>query len=240
MNNKKLGVVGGMGPMATSMFFERIIERTVAHKDQDHIDMVILNHASMPDRTHAILTGDAKSFLENMEKDLKLLETIGVAHIAIPCNTAHYFMEQMKAMTSVKIIDMVEETAQTILDQYGEGTRVGILATDGTVHTGTYKKACLSRGLDFVNPEAHLQREVMKTIYDIKAGEAIDVAHFESIIKTMVDEYGCKVVILACTELSLIQLSESIKPRCIDAMDVLIEKSIVYSGKAYKQNGSSE
>lgn len=237
MNNKKLGIVGGMGPMATSMFFERIIERTVAHKDQDHIDMVILNHATMPDRTHAILTGESAAFLENMERDLKLLEQIGVDHIAIPCNTSHYFMNQMREMTSVKIIDMVEETAQTILDKFGAGARVGILATDGTVHTGTYKKACQSRGLDFITPEAHLQRDVMKTIYDIKAGVKVNRQDFEGIVMEMVENYGCTVVILACTELSLLELSLHVNKYCIDAMDVLIEKSIVYSGKSYRYKG---
>lgn len=75
MENKKLGIIGGMGPMATSMFFERIVSRTVAAKDQDHIDLVIFNHASMPDRTSAILSGDYTDFLREIGSDIKAMET---------------------------------------------------------------------------------------------------------------------------------------------------------------------
>jgi aspartate racemase len=232
----KLGVVGGMGPMATSMFFERVIERTEANSDQEHIDIVILNHASMPDRTKAILSGDYDDFLTNMRDDLELLERIGVSNIAIPCNTSHFFMNQMKDMTTVPIIDMVAETAGEVLKRYGKGTRVGILATNGTIHTGTYEKACEAAGLVFIKPESEMQDKVMQIIYDIKADLLVDLMAFESIIRHMIKELHCDCVILACTELSLIKISPGVVGYCIDAMDVLIEKSILYSGKNFKGN----
>lgn len=234
MSSMKLGVVGGMGPMATSMFFERIVERTEANSDQEHIDIVILNHASMPDRTKAILSGDYDDFLAKMREDLELLERIGVSNIAIPCNTSHFFMKQMVEMTAVPIINMVTETANEVLSRYGKGTRVGILATNGTIRTGTYEQACEAVGLVFIKPEPELQEKVMQTIYDIKADLPVDVMAFEAIIRHMIDDMHCDCVILACTELSLIKIGPDAAVYCIDAMDVLIEKSILYSGKNVK------
>lgn len=234
MGNKKLGVLGGMGPMATSMFFERIIEKTKATCDQEHLDMVIFNHASMPDRTSAILSGDYGPFLANVRKDLMALETLGVENIAIPCNTSHFFMPQMLEMTKVPIINMVEETANEIKKRYGVGTRVAILATNGTIETGTYEKACVANGLEFVKPNAELQEAVMRTIYNIKSDVPIDKGQFEGIIQYMRDEEKCKCIILACTELSLIALEPEIAESCIDAMDVLVEKAILYSGGSIK------
>lgn len=234
MSSMKLGVVGGMGPMATSMFFERIVERTEANSDQEHIDVVILNHASMPDRTKAILSGDYDDFLNKMREDLELLERIGVSNIAIPCNTSHFFMKQMAEMTAVPIINMVTETANEVLSRYGKGTRVGILATNGTIQTGTYEQACEAVGLIFIKPEPVLQEKVMQTIYDIKSDMPVDVMAFEAIIRHMFDDMHCDCVILACTELSLIKIGPDAAVNCIDAMDVLIEKSILYSGKNVK------
>src|SRR5690606_31259272 len=127
---QKLGVIGGMGPKATSVFFEKIVNRTVAHKDQDHLNMVILNHATLPDRTNAILTNTGETFINAVKSDFKLLEAAGVANIAIPCNTSHYFYEELQKLTTIPIINMVEETIKEIHEKHGEGTKVGILATD--------------------------------------------------------------------------------------------------------------
>ncbi len=111
MTNKKLGVLGGMGPMATSVFFERVIKNTQATCDQEHIEMVILNHTSLPDRTRSIQTGDYDSFLHAVEKSIRDFETLKVSHIAIPCNTSHFFYKSLQAMTQIPIINMIDKTA---------------------------------------------------------------------------------------------------------------------------------
>ncbi|HAS74307.1 MAG TPA: aspartate racemase [Clostridiales bacterium UBA8960] len=234
MSNMKLGVVGGMGPMATSMFFERIIKKTMATKDQEHMDMVILNHATMPDRTEAIITGNDALFLSHIEHDFKMLEMMDVAYIAIPCNTSHFFMEEMIKLTHIPIINMVEETAKEIKVRYGVGKKVGILATNGTIQTGTYERACLNHGLLFEKPSPADQETVMKIIYDIKSDLPIEKEQLEQIIMKMVTVNQCDCVILACTELSLIKLKKDVARFCVDAMDVLVERAIVYSGKQLK------
>lgn len=237
MENKTLGVLGGMGPKATSVFFDKVIQNTEANRDQDHIDMIILNHASLPDRTMSILDHQEESFLKAIGKDIKLLEASGVANIALTCNTAHYFYEQMQALTDVHIINMVDETIKAIYLKYGADSKVGILATNGTRRSGIYKHSCHKYNLDPYFPEPEVQDRVMDIIYnDVKGDLEVGSNNkLEDIIKNLIFEQNCKCVILACTELSCIKLSDDVAKYSIDAMDVLVEKSILLSGKKVKQ-----
>jgi aspartate racemase len=235
MEYKSLGVIGGMGPKATSVFFEKVIESTVTDKDQDHIDMVILNHATLPDRTSAILNHREEVFLESIKKDFKLLELAGVANIAIPCNTAHYFYEKMLEMTEINIINMVEETIREIYMKCGENSKVGIVATTGTISTGIYEYGCDKYNMQLCTPNESVQEQIMNVIYNnIKCHLDVDALEIETIINDLVFKENCDCVIIACTELSCIQLSDEVAKYCIDAMSVLIKKSIELSGRQTK------
>ncbi|TCJ03673.1 aspartate/glutamate racemase family protein [Cytobacillus praedii] len=235
MGKKSLGVIGGMGPMATSVFFEKVIENTVAGADQDHINMIILNHATLPDRTSVILNKEENTFLDAVEEDIKLLERAGVANIAIPCNTSHYFYDKMQEMTGVNIIHMIDETCKEIHQSYGDNSKIGILATNGTVSSGIYEKGCNAYNMQLYKPNKVYQEQIMNTIYNVKSDLDIDVNVIENIIKDLIHNEGCSCVILACTELSCLKLSDEVIPYCVDAMDVLVERSIEYSGGVVKK-----
>ncbi|WP_077623706.1 aspartate/glutamate racemase family protein [Sediminibacillus massiliensis] len=234
MQYNKLGVLGGMGPKATSVFFDKVIDCTDAHKDQEHIDMVILNHATLPDRTKAILENKGHIFLSAIEKDIKLLETAGVANIAIPCNTSHYFYDEMQKMTDINIINMVEETVKEIAKHYGEGSKVGIMATNGTISTGIYEKTCHKYNMTAYLPAEAMQSNIMNIIYhDIKGDSGENAAlKVETIIQELVNKEKCDCIILACTELSVVALREEVSRYCVDAMRVLVNKSIELSEKS--------
>ena len=122
---KKLGVIGGMGPEATSFYYARVIARTKAESDQEHINMIILSHATMPDRTQAILTGNKLPFLKAITQDARDLEMLGVENIAIPCNTSHYFLEDIQKSTSVPIINMVEESVRYVVEAHPKVKKIG-------------------------------------------------------------------------------------------------------------------
>ncbi len=227
MKNYKLAILGGMGPKATSIFFERIIENTSAKKDQEHIDLVILNHATLPDRTYCIKNNKKNLFLEEVRKDFQLLECCGVSNIAIPCNTSHYFMEDLKKMTSINIINMVYETVKYIYEQYGQNINVGLLATDGTIESGVYHKYAKEFNINLVIPNKEKQRVVMSSIYSLKETGSLNYPTIDKIIEQMIDN-GCQVVILACTELSSMTLNVN-SNKIVDAMNILIAKSIELS-----------
>ena len=231
---RKLGVIGGMGPEATSFFYARVIAHTAVTCDQEHIDMVILSHASMPDRTKAIQTGDAEEFLRTIREDAKTLEALGCANIAIPCNTSHYFLPQIQEATRVPIINMIEESVKVIRKRFPEAKRVGILATDGTICTGTYHKALEAAGLVPVTPSEREQADVMSLIYDdVKAGDHGDRRKFDRAYADLTDR-GCDVVLLGCTELSVFKEYYNLPENCVDAMDVLVRESVKRSGARYR------
>lgn len=167
-----LGVLGGMGPQATNTFYQRLIDRTQAEKDQEHLQVLIWSDAKIPDRTAGILAGaeEAEKVYQALLAGAKLLEGAGCTVLAIPCNTSHYFADRLQGQLKIPLIHMIRETVAFIAAQ---GKRkVGILATDGTVRTGIYQTALTAAGLTPVTLPEDLQKTVMSIIYDeIKRGE---------------------------------------------------------------------
>ena len=218
---KKLGVIGGMGPEATSFYYARVIARTKAESDQEHINMIILSHATMPDRTQAILTGNKLPFLKAITQDARDLEMLGVENIAIPCNTSHYFLEDIQKSTSVPIINMVEESVRYVVEAHPKVKKIGIMGTDGTMQAKTYHRAC--------------EKFVMSLIYDdIKKGKPGDKNKFDRAYNDLKAK-GCDAVILACTEISVFKECYQVPADCMDAMDVLVRESIIRSGAEYRE-----
>lgn len=230
---ERLGVIGGMGPEATAYFYEQVIAHTDAERDQDHLDMVILSHASMPDRTRAILSGETRELLAAMRADAHALEALGCANIAIPCNTSHYFYDTIQSFTRVPIIHMPREAVREAVAARG-ARRVGIMGTDGTVRAGVYARECEALGAEAVVPSPERQADVMSLIYDdVKAGREADPAKFSRVLGELAGR-GCDAVVLACTELSVIGRDRGAGDLCLDAMDVLVRESILRSGARYR------
>lgn len=228
-----LGVIGGMGPEATSYYYENVIAHTDASRDQEHIDMVILSHATMPDRTEAIISGECSHLVNMLCSDARMLETLGVANIAIPCNTSHYFYEHIQKAVGIPVINMVQESVAYAVRDFEDVKRVGIMATDGTINSKIYHRACRKAGVTPVKPSPERQRDVMSLIYDdIKAGKRGDRRKFDRVFSEFMRK-GCDVIILACTELSVFKGKHDIPSNCLDAMDVLVKESILRSGVSY-------
>lgn len=233
--NYKLGVIGGMGPEASCYFYDCVTEHTEASCDQEHIDMVILSHATMPDRTEAILTGDDKHLIELLKNDARTLERLGVENIAITCNTSHYFYKQIQKAVDIPVINMIQESVNYAVRNFPDVKRIGIMATDGTINSRIYHKACKEAGVTPVKPSPERQKDVMSLIYDdIKAGKTGDRKKFDRVIGEFMRK-GCDVVILACTELSVFKKKHEVPSMCLDAMDVLVRESIIRSGATYKE-----
>lgn len=148
MNEYRLGVIGGMGPQATNTFYQYIIDRTDASKDQEHLSVLIFSDSDMPDRTGAILgsESDREAVANRLLNDARLLESAGCTVLAVPCNTAHYFLDRVQEQIGIPVIHMIRETAHFLLSQGLK--RPGILATDGTIQTGLYQREFAALGLE--------------------------------------------------------------------------------------------
>lgn len=236
-DSKVLGVLGGMGPGATQLFYKKLIDLNGAETDQEHLDMIILNHASMPDRTKAILEGRTEELFEKLLYDVKKLEADGVTVIAIPCNTSHLLVVRLQAELEIPIINMIKETAKEVKKTRPTSKKVGILATDGTIFGGLYQKACEEEGLEPILPSKEGQALVMKIIYEgVKAGKPIDYNDFIKIQGELAAQ-GCEVAIMGCTELSMVKEDYNLPEFFLDAMDVLTERAILMCGGKLKGNG---
>ena len=228
MKEQKLGILGGMGPQATQVFYQFVLDRTAAARDQDHLPTLILSDTKMPDRTAAILAGDTEGLYRRLLGDAKLLEQCGCTALAIPCNTSHYFADRLQSELSIPIVHMIRETAAALAAQGKK--RPGILATDGTIQTGLYQKECAALGLEAVAPAPASQKLVMSIIYDeIKQGEWGSREKFAQIDRA-IRSAGCDCAILACTELSVFATYHALPPFYLDAMMVMAERAVVQCG----------
>lgn len=228
LEGKVMGVIGGMGPLATDLFYNMVINKTGASCDQEHINMIILSHATMPDRTAAIKSGEHKEVYGKLLKDAKFLEESGATCIAVPCNTSHVFLEEVQKEIEIPIVHMIREAVESVAEMTSSlnDVKVGIMATDGTIEIGLYQKHCREKGLVPVVLSDENQKKVMKIIYEgIKKNQPVDPRDFEDVV----DEFkskGCHCVIMACTELSVYKIQEGLGDFFVDAMESLAMKSI--------------
>ncbi len=231
---KKLGVIGGLGPIATAYFLELIIRMTDASYDQDHIDMIIYNYSSVPDRTRYIIGESIDSPIEPIIDIGKKLCAEGMDYIAMPCITAHYFYKEISSNIDIPMINIVSETVK-YLREMGIN-KVGIMATDGTMQTEMFQKELVNNDMIPIVPDTKCQSDIMSLIYDnIKANIDVDMNKFNRISKMLQDD-GAEVIILGCTELSLIKRDKNIGAGYIDAMEVLAMKSIELCGASLNQD----
>ena len=220
---KKLGIIGGMGPMATVYFMQLVTEMTDADVDQDHIEIFVHSKPDIPDRTRFILGESNDNPLPQLMEAGRGLIAQGAEVIAIPCITAHFFEKDLKSLT-VPCIDSLEETGIYLKS---EGIcRAGIMATDGTARSGLFQKALAPYGIECVMPEAESQKKVMHLIYEnVKAGRPIEMDKFFEVKEELTGK-GAEVVILGCTELSVIKREHDTGPHVLDVLDVLARKSV--------------
>lgn len=235
MKEKILGVLGGVGPLATIYFADLVVKMTDAKTDQEHIAMVILNHSSIPDRTDYILDKTKPNPLPVMIKDAKLLEDDNCDFIVIPCNTAHYFYDEIQKSINIPIINILEETVCYCEKTIPSIKKIGVLATVGTLKSKAYQNIIEKHGLECVVPSAEDQESLMNIIYNqVKAGEKVDIFEFHRIIGEM-KKHGCDAVVLGCTELSVIKKDFKIdSPDVVDSMECLARASILACGKKLK------
>lgn len=231
-DKKTVGIIGGMGPGATALLFQKLIDHTDAKVDADHIHIVIDNRPSIPDRTSAILKGEnapAKYICESGKK----LEEYGAELIAIPCNTSHYFYPYIQSQLGIPVIHMLEETAREC-KKMGFDT-VGVLATTGTKKTEIYDRALEKFEIKTIYPDEEGQELLMSLIYDyVKAGKKAEGSMFLEQFKKMTAQ-GVQAFVLGCTELPMIFQDGDFGIKFIDSLDILAKRAVEMAGYPLKE-----
>ncbi|NJE62550.1 amino acid racemase [Thermococcus sp. 21S7] len=223
MAERTIGILGGMGPLATADLFRRIVEKTPAKRDQDHPRIIIYNDPKIPDRT-AFILGNGEDPRPALVEGARKLESWGADFIIMPCNTAHFFAETVQKAITIPLVSMIEATADAI-EQLGL-RRVGLLATDGTIKGLVYHRALLNRGIGIAVPGKNDQGKVMRAIYHgVKAGD------IEAARKLLMDvakrlERRVDGMIAGCTEVSVALRQDDLSVPLIDPLDVIAEKAV--------------
>mgnify|MGYP001212360708 CR=1 FL=1 len=231
MNNKYgvIGILGGMGPEATSNMYREIISSTYVTKDQEHIPVIIYSNPQIPDRTKGILYG-GESPLPELLATAKKLEYSGADFIIIPCNTSHFFIKEVRASVNIPVISMIEETLAFVKNKYPDVKKVGLLATSGTVKTKIYHRAFNQEGIEVIAPENSEQETlVMGAIYDsegIKAGYKKTSRKLLLKAALLLKERGAELIMMGCTEIPLALKQKYVDCVLIDPTPILAEKAV--------------
>ena len=221
---RTLGILGGLGPMAIAYFLQLLTQMTDAATDQEHMEILLYNKPSIPDRTGYITGKRKRSPVGDMVGVGKKLKEMGADILAIPCITAHFFHQELEKEIGLPIIHAIEETEFYLEEE--KAVRVGILATDGTIQSGLFQNALKQRGICPVIPDIGSQKSLMEIIYqEIKAGKEVNMSLFYRIVEELFNQ-GAEVILLACTELSLIKRDYNLPTGCLDVMEVLARKAV--------------
>ncbi len=233
MNKPVLGILGGVGPLATALLMRMIIEKTPARTDQEHIPMIVFNDPQIPDRTAHILDRTQPNPLPEMAKVARWLQNAGADYIAIACNTAHFYYDGIAAAVSIPVLNIMEETVREVCDVSHGGAsdirRVGLMATEGTVASGVFEAYFAERGVEVVAPGRADQRLLNELIYGrVKANEPYDVNDLLFVARRLRGR-GCDAVVVGCTELSVIHHDVPVNERSSwlhDSLDILAGRCV--------------
>lgn len=216
-----LGVLGGMGPMATVDFLAKLVRATPAGRDQDHIPTLLCSAVDIPDRADAIL-GAGPDPLPAMRAALARLEAGGATRIAIPCNTAHHWHAALQAGTGLPILHIVDAVAETLARTgIGSGGRIGLLATDGTLRAGLYRERLARRGIACRAPGPEGQAAVAAAIRLVKAHRVAEARPLLEAQVRALAEAGCDRVVMACTEIPIALAGSDQSGLLVDATEAL-------------------
>lgn len=228
-----LGVIGGVGPLSTVYFQELIVKMTNAKTDQEHLNMIIFNMPVIPDRTKYILDPSNDSPIPILKKIAKELEDLNVTYLTLPCITAHCFYNEIVEEIKTPFIHAIKEVKNLLLERKIQV--VGLMATEGTIQSGLFQEELGGAGIDIILPSEEMQEYVTELIYkNVKADIPIDTYKYECVMKYLVS-LGAEVIIIGCTELSVINKEYKVKYKVLDTLEVLAKRSIEINGLEVKK-----
>ncbi len=227
--SKVIGVLGGMGPEATADLFLKIIRATPANSDQEHLRIIVDNNPQIPDRTAAII-GKGPDPLPFLLDTAANLARAGAEVLVMPCNTAHYYYENLRENCPVPILNMIEECAHQSRKSIPGLLRIGLLASMGTIAAGLYDQMFNKMGVEVFSPSRPQQELVMKAIYGVKEGRP--KAELRALWLPVVDDLikrKIQALILGCTEVPLAIDQREIAVPVIDPTNILAHRAVEYA-----------
>lgn len=224
--DKIIGVMGGMGPEATASFFKKLIEQTPVSKDQDHYRIIVDNNPKIPDRTRAILYGEASPVPEMIKTGQNLIQA-GASILVMPCITAHYFHADINKEMTVPFYHVLSGLDEYIGSLYPSVKKIGVLSTTATKEMRLFQEAITQKEVLFPNEQSQ-ESKVMEAIFGENGIKRGNTGHYpKQLLKEAANELieqGCELIIGGCTEVELALKQEDISVPFVDPMLVASKK----------------
>ena len=223
-----LGILGGMGPLATVDFLKKITQLTPAHCDQEHVPWVVISQPGIPDRSTAIRThSDAPS--PYLTKGVAWLAEQGVQLIVVPCNTSHFWFDAMQKASRVPILHIADATVEALQSSQEPTGAIAVLATRVTVQAGIYSQRLMRNGFEIAFIDENEQLMVDKIIHSVKSGALENARSLMHALQMELIARGVRTMILGCTELPLAYeptYEQASNIRAIDTSEALAAASL--------------
>lgn len=199
----RIGIVGGMGPMAGVYLQQLIIEATPAARDQDHFEVVCFTNPHVPERMRSLAEDGGRRYAAAVRASAQLVARAGATHIVIPCNTAHARLAEIQQGVEVPILDMVRLALEELVARHGAGRRIGLLATVGTINERVYERTAGESVAEWVLPDPGDQARVAEAILAVKVGRLREILDDVAAVSRRLADRGAEVIVVGCTELSM-------------------------------------
>lgn len=231
---RRIGVIGGMGPEATTLLLLRVIEATDAQDDADHVPMLVDLNPQVPSRIDALIHGTGQNPGPVIGEMAKRLQVGGAEALVMPCNTAHFYADYIRSASSLPFLSMLDLSVDAVARMVKPGGNIGILASPATQKVGLFADAFASRDLNVLFPKE--SRTVLSAIQRIKVSGPD--AHSRKIFAAAADELtvrGANTLLVGCSEFSLIADAAGSAVPVIDTLDILAREIVDFSGANLKQ-----
>src|SRR6056297_2402389 len=225
-----IGILGGMGPEATTYLYQLIMKYTPAKKDQDHIPTIIYQNTRIPNRPESIKKGEHEKIISILVDTAKKLTRAGADLILLPCNTVHYYHDAIQSRTNVPVYDMVDLTAEYLSEKVGREQKEEIIGLNDSSNSSpnpkrifglighdllreeVYEKRFSSRGFQLISPPKSAQKIITDIIWNIKVdGPTSDKRDkLLDIFQKMRKKQKLNWIVLGCTELPLLFRNQSL------------------------------
>ena len=223
---KIIGVLGGMGPLATADFYAKLVRLTPARADQDHLRVIIDSNPKIPDRT-AGLSGEGPDPTPALVDTARGLERAGADLIAIPCNSAHAYLPAIRRAVAIPVLDIMHEVAAAVASLAPRPRSVGLLATPGTIRAGLYHRALAGYGIEIVDCSEEEEVDVLQTIKAVKGGDLGQGVRLRArAVAAALIARGAEAVVLGCTEIPLVLGPEQVPAPVFDGTEILAAAAV--------------
>lgn len=220
-------ILGGMGTLATTNFLNDLNKTYKPDSDQEYLNYILLNHATIPDRTSYILGKSKDNPYLYLKEDIESVDRLNPDFYVITCNTAHFFYDDLQKLTNKPIVNMIELVDKRLKNIKGK-KKIGLFATEGTIKSGLFNKIIEKNNHEILLSSKSLQAEINACLYeDVKERGVVNFQRYHRTLEKMKKE-GADYIIIGCTEASYINSLDkhSLKYPIIDSEKELVNESL--------------